>query len=576
MSSSQIPGVVCSQMSFCWPDGRPVLDRVDAAFGTGRTGLVGRNGSGKSTLLRLIAGILSPTGGTIAVNGTVASLPQHLPLETTRTVSDLLGSTAARAALQAITAGDATEADFAVLGDDWDIEERALAVLARLGLPADLDRTVETLSGGETVLTAVAGLLVRPAAITVLDEPTNNLDRAARELLHNAVTTWPGVLIVVSHDRELLEHVDQTAELRDGAIRTYGGTFAAYQDVLATEQLAAERMVRAAESSLARERRQQIEAQTKLERRARYGRTAAANKRVDKAEGHKRKRQAQVSAGKQRNLQADRVDSARMLVDSAVAEVRNDARITINLPRTAVPNGRIVLDVDGVIVRGPERIALRGPNGSGKTTLLRRILLQRPDVPVAYLPQRLDLLDPALSVVDNVRAVAGSATPNEVRAELARFLLRGERAEQRAATLSGGERFRATLACLLLADPSPQLLLLDEPTNNLDLDSVAQLVAALRGYRGALIVASHDEDFLAEVGVTRSWTTSARSHGGGGEFVLGQRGEPVLMAQQHPDRTGQDGERNQHDPGDDGVHAEQLQRRSKQDEGQRPPNQRAG
>ncbi len=505
MSSSPVHAVVCRDLSFAWPDGTAVLDHLDAAFGAGHTGLVGRNGSDKSTLLRLIAGELNPAGGALSVSGEVASLPQHLPLDTARTVGDLLGITARRRALHAITAGDASVDQFYALDDDWDVEGRALAVLTRFGVPAELDRTVGTLSGGEAVLTGIAGLLLRRAAITLLDEPTNNLDRPARDVLYRAVETWPGVLIVVSHDRELLECIDQTAELRDGSIRTYGGTFAAYQQVLATEQEAAERLVRNAEGSLALERRQQIEAQTKLDRRARTGRKAEREKRVDKAEAHKRRAQAQVSAAKYRGLQSDRVESAREALTAAEDNVREDDRIKITLPRTAVPNGRTVLVLDDVVVRGPERIALRGRNGSGKTTLLRRILRERPGVPVGYLPQRLDVLDPALSVLDNVRADAGSATPHEIRAELARFLLRGDRVEQRAATLSGGERFRATLACLLLADPAPQLLLLDEPTNNLDLDSVEQLVAALRAYRGALIVASHDEALLAELRITRDW-----------------------------------------------------------------------
>ncbi|HEY2299286.1 MAG TPA: ATP-binding cassette domain-containing protein [Jatrophihabitans sp.] len=508
MSHASSHAVVCSGLSFAWPDGTTALDRLDVAFDTGRTGLVGRNGSGKTTLLRLITGVLTPAAGTVHTSGAVGFLPQALPLDTGRTIAELLGIAPAVQALRAITAGDVSEANFHAVGDDWDVEERALEVLHRFGLPDDLDRTVGTISGGEAVLTGVAGLLVGRMPITLLDEPTNNLDRPARELLYEAVRGWPGVLVVVSHDRDLLECVDRIVELRDGTARTFGGTFSAFETALAVEQDAAMRQARAAEGTLRRERRQQIEAQTMIDRRARAGRKAAASKAFDKATAQYMQRRAQVTAGRQRGVLADRVDSARTALDDAEAKVRDDDVIRIDLPGTAVPNGRTVVELDGLIVRGPERIAVRGRNGSGKTTLLRR-LVRAAAVPVGYLPQRLDLLDPHTSVLENVRAVAPAATPNEVRAQLARFLLRGDRVEQRAGTLSGGERFRATLACLLLADPAPQLLTVDEPTNNLDLDSVAQLVAALRAYRGALVVVSHDEPFLAELGLTASWTVDA-------------------------------------------------------------------
>jgi ATPase subunit of ABC transporter with duplicated ATPase domains len=507
------PSVVCDDVSFHWPDGTPVMEHLDAAFGGGRTGLVGRNGSGKSTLLRLIAGELTPTGGTVTAAEDVAYLPQQLPLTLERTIADLLGISARRAALHAITGGDASAATFAALADDWDVEQRALAGLERLGLPSGpdaLDRTVGTLSGGEAMLVGVAGLHLRRAAITLLDEPTNNLDLDSRHRLYDAVAGWPGVLIVVSHDRGLLECVDQIAELRDGAMRTYGGTFSAYEQQLAAEHETAQRMVRAAEGVVARERRQLIEAHTKLAQRKRVGQKAQVEQRVPKIIANARKREAQVSAGKYRIVHEQRLSAARDALSTAEEAVRDDNRIRVDLPATAVPTGRTILDVDGLIVRGPERVALLGPNGSGKTTLLRAIVANPEQfgcaVPIGYLPQRLDILDPAKSVLDNVRSTAPEASPNEVRAKLARFLVRGDRVWQRAATLSGGERFRVSLACLLLADPAPQLFLLDEPTNNLDLASIDQLGQALAAYRGALLVASHDQRFLDDIGIQRWWT----------------------------------------------------------------------
>lgn len=327
------------------------------------------------------------------------------------------------------------------------------------------------------------------------------------------------MLVVVSHDRELLEHVDQIAELRDGHVRVFGGTFSAYTDALVVEQEAAQRMVRVAEADVRREQRQLVEARVKLARRERYANTDYANKRRPKVIMKLRKREAEVSAGKHRIMQTEKLEEARDALTGARGAVRDDDRIRVDLPGTTVPAGRTVLELSGAAgtlsLRGPERVALTGANGSGKTTLLRAVTgqLEHPTLrvahtttPVGYLPQRLDVLDDQRSLLDNVRASAPRSGPHDVHAGLARFLIRGDQVDQPAATLSGGERFRVALACLLLADPPPQLLLLDEPTNNLDLASVEQLVDALRGYRGALIVAGHDLRFLADLGITRWWT----------------------------------------------------------------------
>ncbi|SEG89430.1 ATPase components of ABC transporters with duplicated ATPase domains [Thermomonospora echinospora] len=527
--------VVLSGVSFTWSDGTPVLTGLDGTFGACRTGLIGRNGSGKSTLLRLIAGELRPRAGAITVSGTVGHLPQNLPLGTARTVADLLGIAGTRAALHAIERGEATEANFAAVGDDWDVEERSRAELDRLGLPhVGLDRAVETLSGGETMMVGLAALLLRRPEVLLLDEPTNNLDLAARRRLAEAVDSWPGVLVVVSHDRALLERVDEIADLRDGRLRTFGGNLPAYEEALAVEQEAAERAVRTAESEVRRQRRDLAEAQLKLARRARQGRRAAESGGMPKILLGARKRAAQESAGRHRALHEERLRDAEERLAEAEEAVHDDDGIRVELPRTEVPAGRTVLTVTGLtapepdtgslrelIVRGPERIALTGPNGSGKTTLLRALAgeheLPGTEVKVGvqglrYLPQRLDVLDDALSVADNVRAFAPNASRNEIRAGLARFLFRGARADQIAGGLSGGERFRAVLAALLLADPAPQLLLLDEPTNNLDVTSVRQLAQALGAYRGALVVVSHDLPFLETIGVTR-WLRMDRAAG---------------------------------------------------------------
>ena len=528
--------IVCSELSFSWPDGTPVLTGLSAVFGPGRTGLIGVNGSGKSTLQRLIAGELAAVSGSVTVTGDVGYLPQDLTLDTSQSVASMLGIAAPRDAIAAIENGDVSEAAFAAVGDDWDVADRARGWLSRLGLGhLGLDDQVATLSGGETMMTALTALFLRRPSVILLDEPTNNLDLEARGRLYAAVAAWQGVMVIVSHDRELLGLVDQIADLSDGALRMYGGNLSDYEGQRAAEQAAAERAVTAAAADLRRQRRDLVSSETKQARRDRYGRRLAESGSMPRIMAHARKRSAQETAGRNREVHLDRIDAASARLAEAEAAVRDEAEIRIELPGTAVPAGRTVLTVTGLdgpwhpgrieragdgarpallgelIVRGPERLALTGPNGAGKTTLLRAVtgLAELPGVTVrrhgafGHLPQRLDILDDSLTVVANVRRVAPDASVNEVRAGLARFLFRGARADQVAGGLSGGERFRAVLAALLLAQPPPQLLVLDEPTNNLDMASVRQLSQALSCYRGALIVASHDVPFLHSIGITR-------------------------------------------------------------------------
>ncbi|NJQ06099.1 ATP-binding cassette domain-containing protein [Streptomyces lonarensis] len=517
--------LTCSALSFRYADGTPVLEELSMTVPRGRTGLVGANGSGKSTLLRLFAGLLRPESGSVGVTGSLALLPQTLTLDTGLRVEQALGIADQRAAVRAIESGDVDPAHFETVGEDWDVEERALATLGSLGLDhLGLDRRVGEMSGGETVLLRLAALLLGRPDVLLLDEPTNNLDLFARRRLYEAVDTWrSGVLVVVSHDRELLERVDRIAELRSGEVAWYGGGWSAYEEAVAAQQETAERLLRVADADVRRQKKELEESRIKIARRERNSRRMQAERRAPRIVAGNRKRAAQESAGKLRGLHEDRLDEARERREEAADAVRADAAIRVDLPRTEVPAGRTVLTVEGLRlphgrlrhgdlrIHGPERVALVGRNGAGKTSLLRTVAGAlapasgevRAHVPLRFLPQRLDVLDDGASVAANVAAVAPGVPENEIRRQLARFLFRGARAEQPAGTLSGGERFRAALAAMLLASPAPQLLMLDEPTNNLDLASVRRLTEALASYRGALLIAGHDLAFLEAVGVTR-------------------------------------------------------------------------
>ncbi|GAA4776391.1 ATP-binding cassette domain-containing protein [Microbacterium gilvum] len=511
-----MPALTLDHVSFAWPDGSVALADVSGTFGRGRTGLVGRNGSGKSTLLRLAAGELTPTSGRIVADGDVAYLPQRLAVDPARPVADLLGIAGPLAAVRAIEAGDVDPAHFDAVGDDWDVEARGRAALAEAGLPGDaLDRTVGMLSGGEAVLAALTGIRLRGAAITLLDEPTNNLDRDARLRLHDIVRGWRGALVVVSHDTELLELMDDTAELYADELTVFGGPYSQWRSWLDAEQDAAAQAERDAERALRREKRQRIEAEVKLARRARTARRAEAEKRVPRIVAHGRRMAAEVSAGRLGVEMREKESSARDALDAAGLRVRDDDAIRIDLPDPGVPATRRIATLRDAerswVVQGPERVALTGPNGAGKSTLLRALVGAGGGPALgavggtlhvdhaAYLPQRVDDLDDDASVLDAVRASAPHTPDRELRNRLARFLLRGAVVDRSVGSLSGGERFRVALARLLLADPPPPLLVLDEPTNDLDIDTVAQLLDALRAYRGAVLVVSHDDAFLARL-----------------------------------------------------------------------------
>ncbi|MFI9627400.1 ABC-F family ATP-binding cassette domain-containing protein [Streptomyces sp. NPDC052042] len=543
--------VICSNLSFSWPDGSPVLQDLSFTLNRGRTGLVAPNGSGKSTLLRLIAGELRPRTGSVSVVGTPGYLPQSLPLTGDLTVAEVLGVDEVIRALDAVESGDVSEKHFTTIGDDWDIEERTRAQLDRLGLgDLALDRSLSTLSGGQIVSLGLAAQLLKRPDVLLLDEPTNNLDLDARHRLYDALDDFGGCLLLVSHDRALLDRMERIAELEEGQLRLYGGNFTEYEAAVQAEQEVAEKNVRNAEQELKREKREMQQARERAERRANNAARNLKSAGLPRIVAGNMKRGAQEAAGRSGQMHASRVGEAKARLDEAGRALRDEQRITLDLPDTVVPAGRTLFlgermrvghgerplfageGID-LTIRGPERIALTGPNGAGKTTLLRLIhgdldpaddtqdgerngspapahdpgpnsgWIKRADGRVAYLSQRLDLLDPDRSVAENFTAFAPHRPEAERMNLLARFLFRGSRAHLPVGVLSGGERLRATLACVLCAEPAPQLLLLDEPTNNLDLVSAGQLESALGSYRGAFVVVSHDERFLARIGVNR-------------------------------------------------------------------------
>ena len=517
--------VTLESVSYQLPDGSPLFSDLDLLLDQRRTGLIGRNGTGKSVLARLIAGNILPSSGRCQRNGSVYYLAQQISLEPELTVADLAGVRPILCALERIEQGSTTQSDFDCVGDQWNIRQQLLDQLAQNDLAHLTPSTpASALSGGEAMRVALMGAFLSAADLLILDEPSNHLDRQHRLVLHEQLQQWPNGLLVISHDRELLEHMERIVELSSLGLTSYGGNFSFYaqakdqQQQSALQQLASAKVERKREEHALREQRE------RLERRQARGKQQASGSNQAKILLDRQKERSQSSSGKLRLQQ----DAARQALSTqirlAARQVEQQQAVFVYPPAASLsapvqiaelvdarlPQGAKHLRLVNLTLMRGQRIALVGPNGCGKSTLLKVLAGQLPVisgvartcVTAAYLDQHLTFLQPGGSVLEQLRALNRELADGELRTRLAQLGLNAERINQPCAQLSGGEQLKAAMACVFYAQQPPQLLLLDEPANHLDLPSIEALESMLKQYRGTLIVTSHDEAFLHAIGIT--------------------------------------------------------------------------
>ncbi|MCZ7470205.1 ATP-binding cassette domain-containing protein [Agrobacterium sp. O3.4] len=520
--------ITLSDLSWSTPDGHPLFSNINLRFGPERAGLVGRNGVGKTTLLKLIAGELSPSAGTVSVSGRIGVLRQIVQVMPGETVADLFN---AREALKVLSSAQAGLATLEELGDvDWMLEEKIADALAAVGLDASPSTLLSALSGGQRTRAALAAQIHAAPDFLILDEPTNNLDRDGRLFVADFLAGWRGGAIVVSHDRELLDTFDAIVEMTTLGATRYGGNWSHYRAQKALELAAAEQDLASAGKRLAEVKRRSQEALERKARRDAKGAAKAAKGDMPRIAAGGMKRRAEKTSGDNANLASRLKAEATEDLQTARQRIEVLQDLTVTLPPSGLHKTRTVLSLQNLTagysgkqpvfadlsfeITGPQRVAVTGPNGSGKTTLLSVIRKELQPlsgtvhlgVTSVFLDQQVSLLDPKLSIRDNFLHLNPQAGENACRAALARFMFRADAALQIVGTLSGGQMLRAGLACVLCGPQPPQLLILDEPTNHLDIDSIAAVEAGLRAYDGALLVVSHDEAFLGEIGIDRRLT----------------------------------------------------------------------
>ena len=569
--------ITLDHISYAHPSEPALFIDLSAVFSAPLTGLIGDNGCGKTTLMRLILGELTPDSGSVVAPERMAHLSQDLGLGSDQTLAELCGISEVLRALQAVESGAYSPELYETIGDHWDVEERTLATLTTYGFtPAALvdrdnleavralfARSMRSFSGGEAVIAALASLTASNPEFILLDEPTNNLDSAAKAQLFEILKALPCPALIISHDRDLLERMNVIAELhadRQGVshLRIFEGNYSAYRQALETEQQAAQRRVTEAKNRVRSAHREWVQAQEIISRNmSRVWKDDQPDTILALAKDASRQ-----AAAKLRVLRVGKQEQAQEEYQNAQDEVRAQEKIYAELSQQPLPAGRKVLELHRVdtqqvsretftiqqpikvdslhfspvgsdsesqqgtptehpehlILSGPEHLRITGANGSGKTTLLEAIAhagdpeYRSPVQPAyrveysiegAYIPQRITL-DPELTLLQCVQRANPGVSEQHLRDQLARLLFRRESVHRKTGELSGGERFRAAVAQVLLADPVPQLLMLDEPTNNLDISSVDWLVQALEAYTGALIVVSHDEDFCRRIHIDRT------------------------------------------------------------------------
>lgn len=528
---SNFMSIIIKDLSYTHTDKEVLFSNLNLIINSGeKTALTGNNGCGKSTLMRILAGEASPGAGSVYCSGHLYYVPQHFGQYDGRTVAQVLGIDRKLTALHAILNGDAAEEHFARLDDDWNIEERTQTVLHAWHLNGiSLLRPLEGLSGGEKTRLFLAGMELKEPDTLLLDEPTNHLDTAGRKRLYDFVHRTSATVLVISHDRTLLNLLPAICELSRNGLACYGGNYDFYKEQKEVHRNALQQQLEEKEKALRLARKTAREMEERKARQNTRGEKASIKKGIPRILLGGLKNHAENSSSKLSNVHAEKTDKIQQEITNLKGSLPQTNKLKTDFNASALHIGKILVTAQNINFHYPDsntnlwtvplsiqlrsgnRFCIKGDNGSGKTTLLRLITgeltptggtIERADFTYVYLDQEYSLIQNEYTVSEQAEAFNLRHLPeHETKTILNRYLFPQDVWNKPCSKLSGGEKMRLAFCCLMIADNTPDLFILDEPTNNLDIESIEIITATIRNYQGTVLAVSHDRDFLKETGI---------------------------------------------------------------------------
>ncbi|MBO9154763.1 ABC-F family ATP-binding cassette domain-containing protein [Chitinophaga sp. GCM10012297] len=518
--------IILHDITYYHNDRTLLFEHLNCSIESGRhVNLIGNNGAGKSTLLQIMAGRLAPSEGSVTASSRPYYVPQQLGWLQQQTVAEALYADAKMKALQAILRGETNEIFFETLADEWDIEEKVLKALADWQLEHVLPtQPMRLLSGGEQTRVMLAGMELNAPPIVLLDEPTNHLDMRGRQQLYRFIEKYKGTLVVVSHDRALLQLNDTTLALANGKLELYGGNYEFYKARREEQLNALQQDVHHREKELKLAKKQ---AQLSKERKQRQeGRDRDKGQGgIPKIFANTMRNSAELSGAKSQAVHAEKVGGISKELQQQREILGKEQLLQLRFPDSLLHRGKKLVHAVGVNfaygkkdlwpepldfqINSGDRVTIRGANGVGKTTLLKLIMgillptkgiLERAPCQIIYLDQQYSFIDPEKTVVEQLeRFNRQHLEPSALKTLLIQYQLGVELWDKKCAQLSGGEKMKLTICCLYVSNTHPDVIVLDEPGNNLDISSLEVFTHALKTYKGALLLVSHDATLAEEL-----------------------------------------------------------------------------